>query len=359
MQRDYKCIIDIGSDAVGLTGVISENGNCGRCFRKVYPHGGIKNNFFINPEKLFCSVEKLVNEYSDTINHDVLEIYLILPQRFFRFKHEIRNMPVKNGIVNKFDVSEIIENSITDIEDCEKLECVPVAFKVKDDFIDNPIGQECENLTLVSVTVGILTRILEFFVDMSKRLYVSFYYVPAMKPLLDKLQNTLGTNRSSRLVIYFNESYIDVCYCEMRAVIAEKTIEVGNSDFIASLAEICRTDIDTAKELITHINFNLIGGEYVIGGTKPKIFNVNEVNASIIKLYQFLADEIKKAIETMVGDSILPVYIAGEAVCSVRGADKLFTEKIGMPVNILIPDLLLWNTSADYIIVGLIESICK
>ncbi|MGN0768344.1 MAG: hypothetical protein ACI4M8_03205 [Christensenellales bacterium] len=359
MAKKYECFIEIGSSAVELTGVLFENGVFGRCYRKVCRYDGIKNNFFRNPEKLYSVIESLANGYSDFLKRSVNEIYLILPQRFFRSRHTIQRAEIRNGTVNKFDVSDILSEALVDIEDCEKLECVPIAYKVGDDYIDNPIGQECNYMELVSVSVGILSRINEFFTDVSKRMNVSFVYVPVMKPVLDKLQNTLMTNRSSRVVLYFADDYIEVCYCEMRAVIAEKTIEVGNSDFIAALTELCGIDKDTAAELLGHVNFNLGGGSYVVGGTEAKAFDVTEINAAVRKLYGLLAEEIKDALTSLIGDSILPVYMTGKPLCGVRGAEQLFTEKIGMPVSVLVPDLLLWNTTADYVLAGMIDNLTK
>ncbi len=359
MAKNYKCFIEIGSSTVELTGVVFENENFGRCFHKICRYDGIKNNFFRNPEKLYGIIESLAGEYADYLNRSLSEIYLILPQRFFRSKHTVKRTEIKNGIVNKFDVSDIISESLVDVEDCEKLECVPIAYKVRDDYIDNPIGQECNFMELVSVSVGILSRINEFFIDVSKRMSVNFIYVPVMRPVLDKLQNALMTNRSSRVVLYFADDYIEICYCEMRAVIAEKTIEVGNADFIEALTELCGTDRETAAELIKHVNFNLSGGNYVVGGAEGKVFDALEVNDSVKRLYGLLAEELKKALASLIGDAILPVYMTGKAICGVRGAEQLFTEKIGMPVSVLVPNLLLWNTTADYVLAGMIENLIK
>ena len=359
MAKEKKCVLEIGSSRVKLTGVEIVNGNAGRSFFKTYKHNGIKNNFFVNPEKLMSVIEKTLAEYEDAEGVQLKDAYLVLPQKFFRFSHDISSIEIKNGVVNKFDVADIIESSLNEIEDCEKLKCVPIAFKVKDDYVDNPIGQDCTEMSMVSVSEGILVRINEFFNDISKRLGIRFVYVPTIEPMLDKLQNELATNRSSRVAIYFSENYIDVCYCEMKAVIAEKTIEVGNSDFVDALAELNKTDYDTARELLGHINFNLDGGKYVVSGTETHVFDVNEVNSGIKKLYAYLAEEIKKALTVMTGDAVLPIYCAGEEIACVRGADGLLTEKIGMPVSVLTPDSLLWNTPADYVMAGLVEKITE
>lgn len=359
MAKEKKCVLEIGSSCVKLTGVEIINGNVGRSFFKTYRHDGIKNNFFVNPEKLMSVIEKTLSEYEDAECVQLKEVYLILPQRFFRFSHETNSIAIKNGVVNKFDVADLIDYSLQEVEDCEKLKCVPIAFMVKDDYVDNPIGQECAEMSMVSVSEGILVRINEFFNDISKRLDIKFIYVPIMEPVLDKLQNELATNRSSRVAIYFSENFIDVCYCEMKAVIAEKTIEVGNADFVGALAELNKTDYDTARELLGHINFNLDGGKYVVSGTETHVFDVNEVNSGIKKLYSYLAEEIKKALSVMIGDAILPIYCAGEEIACVRGADGLLTEKLGMPVTVLTPDVLLWNTPADYAMAGLVEKLLK
>ena len=257
MAKDYKYIIKISSSTVELTGVFIENENFGRFFHKEYKHDGLNKTFFKNPEKLIAIIEKLLKECLDKVNKSVSNVYVLLSQRFFRFKNDQNSIEIKNGLVNLFDVQELKDKSISDIDDCTKIECIPIAFRVNDDYLDNPIGQECEKMDMIYVAVGILNRVKEFFDDMAKRLDVSFNLIPVTDPILCKLQKDLNTNRSSRLLLYFDEDSIDVCYCEMAAIISSKNLDVGNNDLVNVLRDFNKIDIDIAEELLRHINLNI------------------------------------------------------------------------------------------------------
>ena len=364
MAKEYKYICNIGSSSVSLTGIFIDKGNCGRFFYKEYRHDGLNKNFFKNPEKLVAIIEKLVAECSDKANREIKDVFVILPQRFFRFSNGSRSIEIKNGIVSEFDVTELIDEAQDEIEDCMYLECSPIAFRVQEDYIDDPVGQEGDVLEMLYVSVGILVRIKEFFDDVAKRLDIGFTLLPVLDPILSKLKREYETNVSSRIVLNFTDNFVDVCYCEMGAVISMTTVEVGNDDFVEVLQKVNKIDKDVAEELFRHVNLNIVLGEdeddkYVVGIGKGKEYSIRQNNTNLKKIADYLAVAVNDAIESLVGNAVLPVFITGTDICSVRGMEKILAERITSSVCTLKPDFLVWTDTSEYAIVGLIESLCE
>lgn len=360
MKKEYKYIFNVGSSRISLTGVYIEKGYSGRFFYKEYKHDGSNKGFFKNPEKLVSIMEKLLAECSDSTNKEIKSVYILLQQRFFRSKNNVIVSPIKNGIVNEFDVEELLSSAYEEMEDYQKMECIPIAFRTQDDYVDDPRGQEGESLEMVYVSVGILSRIKEFFDDVAKRLDVTVTIIPVLDPILEQTLKEFDGKKGSKIVLYFSDDTIDVCYCEMGAVISSATIEVGNSVFVEDLKKINKVDSDVAEELLRHINLNVMGESeseiYAIGISSDIVFPVYRNNSLVKKILGYIGECIKSSIESLIGQDILPVYMTGADICDVKGVDKNLSEYLGTSVTVLRPDYLVWTDASDYAIVGLINS---
>ena len=357
VKSDYF-VINIDSFSISLYGIRIINKNVARFYQAVQKHSGLKNNFFKNPEELYYIMTNLVEDCRNKSGKCIDKIYLILPQRFFRTKYSVEKMMLsEDKFINKFDLEELIKNSYRQIEDCLSLTCTPIAYKIDEEYIDNPIGLATKEIELIASTTGILAKVYELFIDMSKKINATFVFEPIMNVALKKLQKDYHLNRSSRVVILFNESSINVCYCEMNAVIAMKTIELGQSDIVKALSAFYGINEISANELYKHVNFNLQDGNYIINNGEIMAFDTIKTNNCVEKVIDILFQEIKNAIDAMIGNITLNIYMFGSNLCEKKGVERMMVKKMEMPISVLKPKLLLWNTSADYALVGLIESI--
>lgn len=361
MAKRVTYVININTCTISLTAIgYSDNGYyC--MFYSEAKHGGIKNNFFVNPDSMLSLIEHLVRSCEAKLSLDVKSIYVMLPQKFFRTKYNVTAIETKVDVpVNKFDVSNVLKKSPLTIEDCEFVDCIPIAYRTHEDYIDNPIGKETNFLETITVTVGILVRIKEFLLDISKRLNIDFSIVPITTPILDKLQNELCVYNSPRILINVNEGSTDVCYCEMKALIASKTIEWGKNHYIHGIADVCRIQDSEGESLLPHINLNTYEkDEYVIFTDRVKTFDSKLVNGRMSDLLEYSLTEIKAAIKSLVGESLLPVYVTGSNVTLVKGFSEMCEKQLGMSVKVLYPNVLQWRTPEDYAIVGLLDKISK
>lgn len=358
MAKNSFFIININSLTISVTGIEISNRNVKNFYNAKKRYDGVKNNFFRNPEKLYGVLHEIVEDCRNKTGYRIKNIYLILPQRFFRTRH--------NGIVvdknpdraiNKFDVEDIIKDSCVEIDDCVLLDCIPIAYKIDDDYVDSPLDLYLDKLEVISSSIGILSKVHELFIDISKKINAEFTFIPVFLPILNKLQCDYDLNRSSRIVIHFNEASVDVCYCEVRAVIAMRTIDMGQSDIIKAICTLFKIDMEEGEELFKHINFNVNEGNYVINSDKSHIFDVKSTNEGVKQVIEIIANKIKNAISQMIGDTSLQAYMSGETVCEIKGFDVALSKILELPLETIRPDLLLWTASKDYPLVGLIETI--
>ena len=359
MKNKFEFIISVGSSRVSLTGVCFENENFGRCFCQDYAHGGLKDDFFADPERMFVAAQQLVDACAKTVGKELTNVYVILPQIFYKNKIATKSLAIKDGIVNRFDVNELMDASLEKIDGCTQAECVPIAFKVAQGYVDNPVDFLASTLTLLSSSIALTKRVQEFFDDLGKRLGISFVTMPISKPLLNKIQDSFNTQRSSRIVLYWNDDYTDVLYCEMRAMIAEKTVQGGRNDLIRKLSSEYEIESTQAAELLRHVNLNVSDGTYSVFGKEILQFDAKEVNAHIIDELTQMSEKIAEAIYDLTDDVIMPVYVTGSELVSMRGFENLLMGKINMPVQVLSEKNLSWDGPEEYVLIGLIDMITK
>jgi cell division ATPase FtsA len=358
VKKHFYALI-VNTYTISLTGLDYEDGEFCLSFYRSEKYAGVKNVFFKDPENLYAVTAGLLARCGGELNREIGSVYVVLPQRFFRTRQTSYILDLKDKPVNMFDVEESLNACRVGIEDCSCIDCIPIAYRLGEDYIDNPIGQEGEKLETVAVSVGVFSRVEEFFADASKKLGADLVIVSAADLILEKLQSDIGTNKSPRILLNVNEGSVDVCYCEMRAVIAHKTIEIGTRQFIELLEKMFGTDEASATLLLGHLNFNAgDDGEYAVA-TSDGVgrFAVKEANTCVKKLLSYICGKIREEIELMTGDTILPVYITGSPLCFLRGANELIVQYLGLPVKALKPDYLQWNTPSDYVTVGLAERI--
>mgnify|MGYP002711299383 CR=1 FL=1 len=142
------------------------NGTICDVFSTFIAYDGIKGSFFRNPEKLIDTIAALIEKAEHGLEFHIHECSIILPQCFFRTRHNVETLDFpEKKIVNKFDVDNVLEKSLVDVEDCVVSEFIPIVYKTAEDYIDNPLGQEADKLEAITSTVGVLYRIKEFFDD--------------------------------------------------------------------------------------------------------------------------------------------------------------------------------------------------
>ena len=357
MAKNSFFIININSFTISITGIDVCDHNVKKFYVEKKRYEGIKNNFFKNPESLYFILHEIVEDCRNKTGRQIKKVYIILPQRFFRTRHNVLSVNKNSDkAINKFDVEDIINDSRVEIDDCIVLDCIPIAYKIEDDYVDSPLDLYLDKLEIISSSIGILSKVHELFIDISKKINAEFVFVPVFLPLLNKLQSDYDLNRSSRIVILFNEASVNVCYCEMRAVIATRTVDMGQNDIINAICALYKLNFSEAEELFNHINFNVSEGNYVINHNKTQIFDIKSTNESIKQVIEIIADKIKAAISQMIGETSLQVYIVGEKLCEIKGFDAILSKKLDLPLETVRPDLLLWTDSKDYPLVGLIET---
>ena len=357
MNNKYEFIININSSTISLTGVFFNKKNFGRCFYKKYEHGGFIDAFFAEPERLFIAVQQLVGACSNALNRELSRVYVILPQIFYKNKIITKSLPIKEGLVNRFDVNELMNLSKEEIDGCVHSECVPIAFKVANGYVDNPIDFLASTLTLISSSIALTKRVQEFFDDLGKRLNITFETMPLSKPLLNKIQESFNTQRSSRSILNFNEDYIDVLYCEMRAMVAEKTVPISENIIKGALMEAYSIDEIQADELLGHIQLNVSQGTYLISGQELYQFDIVKTNNIVKDVFDKMVEKIKTALDELTDGVNMPIYLTGNKLVEIHGFDSYLESKLGAAVQVLHSDLLIWNQPEDYALVGLIEMI--
>ena len=361
MSKKHTYVINVNTYTISLTAIEYIDNGYYCAFYNELKHGGIKNNFFVNPDTMLTLIENLVRSCESKLSTVIKSVYVMLPQKFFRTKHNTVSIDTRVDVpINKFDVNNVLNKSPLQIEDCEFIDCIPIAYRTHEDYIDNPIGKETNFLEALTVTVGILVRIKEFLLDISKRLDIEFEIMPITTPILDKLQDELCTYHSPRILINVNEGATDVCYCEMKAVIASKTIEWGEQHFIHGIADVCGITDDEGEMLLSHINLNTYEkDEYVIFTDKIKVFDSKIVNKRMVDLLEYVLKDVKEAIKSLVDDSLLPICITGSSVALVKGFCEVCEKQLGMAVKVFAPNVLQWKTPKDYAIIGLLDKISK
>jgi cell division ATPase FtsA len=359
MNKNYEFIIYIGTSTVSLTGVYFDKNNFGRCFYKEYDHGGLTDDFFANPERLFIAIKHLTKACSEAINRTISNCYVILPQMFFQTKVNTDSLAIKDGYVNRFDVNDLMENATQELSGCVKAECVPIAFKVAKGYVDNPIGFLASTLTLISSTIALSNKVQEFFDDTGKRLNIELTLMPLSKPLLNCIQDTYNEPRSSRMVLNFNEDTIDVMYCEMRAVISDKVIEGGINKIKRVLSDEFEIGDSKAEELIDRINLNVNEGFYVISHSELIKIDSKKTNEIFSEALGETLQKVKEAIWEQTDGIPMRIYVTGNKIVSIRGVESFISAALGSAVQVLAPNYLVWNKPEDYVTVGLINMLNK
>lgn len=333
------------------------NGTICDVFSTFIAYDGIKGSFFRNPEKLIDTIAELIEKAEHGLGFHIHECSIILPQCFFRTRHNVETLDFpEKKIVNRFDVDNVLEKSLVDVEDCVVSECIAIVYKTAEDYIDNPLGQEADKLEAITSTVGVLYRIKEFFDDVAIKLGIKIKLYSAALLAADKLQRDLDTNNSPRIILYVYSEAIDVCYCEMNAIIAQKTIDWGANHYVSALVDLLKIEPREARELLRHVNLNISDSEnYYINNMQKRTINAAYVNKALKDITFEIACDIKKAIKLLIGDNVLPTYAVGSPIIEIRGIKRIIDKVLESDIIVLEPELLNWNGTADYAIVAYLE----
>ncbi len=237
----------------------------------------------------------------------------------------------------------------------------PVSFKsLNNPVMFNPVGQECTKLYGVVSVILLEKRIKEFFDKAAKRLRKTFIYLGESNLCMEKADKDINIAGATRLLINFREEHISASLCKGKAILSTKIIDWGANHVIYALQDLLKIDFNKATILSNKLNLNVNCQDndfYVLNdGDKLAEYNMKAVNKRVANTFDYLSQNIKKAIDSFKLDTSVPVYITGSDVCEIRGVKELLNNALGGEMlQTLTPKLINFDNTSNYPLVSCVE----
>jgi cell division ATPase FtsA len=291
------------------------------------------------------------------------KVYVILPQTFIKTAIAESEIAINGRQVTKRDVDNLYAKCISPDSSFSAIGHTPISFKsLNNPVMFNPIGEECTKLYGTISVVLLDKRIKEFFDTSAKSLKKNFVYAGESNVAIEKADKDINLPGAVRLLINFREEHISINLCKGKAILTTKYVDWGANHAIYALQDLLKIDFSKAKSLINKLNLNTNCVDtdfYVLNdGQNLAEYNMKAINKRVIDTLDYLAENIKKEIDSFKLENRVPVYITGNRFCEIRGVKEILNNALGGEMlEVLIPKNINYDNSNDYPLVSYLEKI--
>ena len=353
-----KSVASVIFDSVQMTlSVVSDKGGFG-CLEyasnNVYT--GVSKNFFVSPNEIEGLIVDLMNRYTSFSGKRLSSLQLVLPQHFFLLQTTVVSRPV-NGKVTDKDVALLKKSSPTPPSGYVLISQKSGGYSVdgQGDFSFDVVGKDGVSCQMLVAATYLDEKVFELFGNISKNIRIDFTFIAPSTPMVDKLSSE-GVKRG--LILKINQLSSNLIYFEEDLAVSALGLSFGSFHFSDVLSQKFDVDFETGNKLLSHVNLGLaINNDKYVLFTKDgkRSFSVKDTNEILTEAVDYWASETRSAVKGLIGEDDLPLYMTGSSVVLTQGFAELLSEKTGLKVYSLAPDLSYWNVPEEYVGCALYE----
>ena len=345
-------------DSVQMTlSVVSDKGGFG-CLdysaKNIYT--GVSKNFFVSPNEIEGLLIDLINRYTSFSGKRLSRIQLVLPQHFFRLQTAVVSRAV-NGKVTDKDIALLKKTSPAAPEGYVLVSEKTGGFSLngQGDFSFDVVGKDGVSCQMLVAGTYLGEKVSELFGNISKNIRIDFTFVAPSQLIVQKISDE---KIKRGLVLKVNQLSSDLIYFESDIAVSALNLSFGSFHFADVLSQKFNVDFEIGNDILSHVNLGLaLNGESYTLFTKDgkKGFSVKDTNAALIEAVDYWANETRSAVQGLIGDEEMPLYLTGSSVVTTQGLAEIVSEKTGLKVYSLRPDFSCWILPEDYVGSALFE----
>lgn len=364
MRKKQVAVIDVGSSKI--TAITGERG-INKTFlvkgRFEYDYDGFAEKTFFDVLRLADALRSAINDVQSVCGTKIDVVYVGVPGEF-------TNVIVKESQVSFPDKRKIKEDDVDALFDS--------AFVVENNDISvinrSAIVYELDDFRRLADPVGYSSEILKGKLSF---ILCNNYFIETVMPVLksagvDKVEFVstalaealylIEPEVRDRIAIILDVGYISTNFTIIQGdgLLHQKSFPYGGGFITASLTEHFDVDFGIAEKLKRKVNlssFSPSGAYDLIDLDNGKYFSSEEAKGIILRSLDILCENISDALENSkyaVPDYV-PIMLTGGGIAYLRGAKEYVSNRLGMDVRVLSPNVPLMNKPTESAILSLMD----
>ena len=338
----YKTIIEIGSFSI-KTIIYSELNKdfsiigTGKTRSRGYTGEEIENfDDFID------SIKNSIVQAEKQANFIIKDAYILITNQSVQIKKTQKDLKLNGAIVEKNDLRKI-SNIKIDKNDNYHYNLYTSHYKLDDKLItDNPIGLNCNKLSIVSLVSIIDIKQVNLFKNIFQKLHIKILnFLDSTTCYYFYLKNN-SKNKSNVILIDYGFNYINIVMIKNKVLHFQKKITQGSKKISNDLVNIHNISFDFAEKLkISTIDLSDTRNSTVeipiweeFGDNKKK--NVGHDNLKEITLDR-LDETFESVLKSLPNDESFYSYIFTGGGAKLRNFYNYFRTKFGYEIQFLEP----------------------
>ena len=338
----YKTIIEIGSFSI-KTIIYSELNKdfsiigTGKTRSRGYTGEEIENfDDFID------SIKNSIVQAEKQANFIIKDAYILITNKSVQIKKTQKDLKLNGAIVEKNDLRKI-SNIKIDKNDNYHYNLYTSHYKLDDKLItDNPIGLNCNKLSIVSLVSIIVIKQVNLFKNIFQKLHIKILnFLDSTTCYYFYLKNK-SKNKSNVILIDYGFNYINIIMIKNKVLHFQKKITQGSKKISNDLVNIHNISFDFAEKLkISTIDLSDTRNSTVeipiweeFGDNKKK--NVGHDNLKEITLDR-LDETFESVLKSLPNDESFYSYIFTGGGAKLRNFYNYFRTKFGYEIQFLEP----------------------
>lgn len=364
MQKRHVAVIDVGSSKI--TAVIGERG-VNQTFiikgRYSYDYDGFGDGQFFNIDGLKKVLFLVAENLSKSAFGKIETVYVGVPGDFTKvyIKDSQLSFSKKKKITEE-DVDSLFDNAFVLTSSKYTLINRSAIVYELDDFrrLANPIGAVSEILS------GKLSFIVcsNYFIEAVKQTLIiaGFKNVECVSSALAQALYLVDAETRDRIAIIADIGYITTTFSIIQGdgIVYEHSFNFGGGYITAALVEKFDISFNVAEKLKRKINLGHVSSSTsfdVIDGENGEYYSTNELKDVLKASLDQLCEQISLAFENSgyVIPDYVPLMVVGGGISYIRGAKEYVSNRLGMSVSILKPNVPLMDKPIESTILSLLD----
>ncbi len=364
MQKKHVAVIDVGSSKI--TAVIGERGVNqtfiikGRCS---YDYDGFEDGLFFDTQKLRQVLLSTANYILKGTHGKIDTVYVGVPGDFTEvFIKDSQISFAKKKKITEEDVDALFDAAfVMTTKKYTLINRSAIVYEL-DDFrrLANPVGAVSEILS------GKLSFVVctNYFIEIVKQTLVNagFANVECVSSSLAQALYLVDAETRDRIAVIADIGYITTTFSIIQGdgILYQKSFAYGGGYITAGLVEKYSIAFDVAEKIKRKVNLSCIssGSTFdVIDGENGEYYPVNEVKSIVKDSLDVLCENLANAFDE--SGFVIPDYvqlsITGGGISYIRGAKEHVSNRLGMPVEIIVPKVPLMDKPLESTVLSLLD----
>lgn len=358
MRKKFVFALDFGSSEIRLlAGFKGEFLKVVVAYKFCEKYEGFVDGTFLEPEKLFDVLQKLIKSAEIKLGVPVKEIAVGVPSEFVSVKTKKVNVTFVDPkkLSNEF-LANIYLKMIDDVENYLNVSADVVYHQLDDEnFYKNVKNMKATKVS----SLLCLSYIKRDFIDLINNLLknIDVARVEYKVSAVCECQKTFHQTKENDFV-FVDVGYLTTTVAEVKNGLPTNlmSFSLGGAHIMQDFFEALELDCDNAEKLKQKLVLTLKSTStdfYEIAGKHISTKLVNTIASERIKMIAFYIKECFKNFET----KTFQVYLTGGGISCIKGVKDILKQELCCDVEIIKPDNIEFATANEFSEIALIENL--